>query len=398
MSEESRFTPDEAKAIGDNLGIDWVAFDVDQFRRGMDVELEHGLRDAETNVTNDDPLITGKIALAHLKEFPDYYDRLEEMEQEADAFWEGTPAGGGGSLEPQTEHETPGEEPAPGEKRVPEEHPMEEEKRAMSKYLQRGDAPFGEGVWGKIDEVVTGAAQSQLSVRRIVGVVGPLGLELRHLPTKDQTVVGDTGISLSASATFPVAQLSASFTLPRRDLAAFEADGIEPDLGVVAEAAILLAMEEDRLLLYGSDALRVAGLTNAEGVQTVKLVPWTKIGAAADNLIEAVTVLDKAGFHGPYALTLAPEKYNLLYRRYPQSDGTELEHVGHIITGGVVKAPGLAEGGLLIAVGKQYAAVVVGQDIHAGYVGPTPEQEYQLTVSESIALQIFAPGAICVIK
>ena len=80
--------------------------------------------------------------------------------------------------------------------------------------------------------------------------------------------------------------MSAGFTLPRRDLAAFEADGIEPDLGVVAEAAILLAMEEDKLLLYGSDALRVAGLTTAEGIQTVKLAPWTKVGAAADNLIE----------------------------------------------------------------------------------------------------------------
>ena len=268
----------------------------------------------------------------------------------------------------------------------------------MSKYLQRGDAPFGEGVWGKIDEVVIGAAHSQLSVRRIVGVTGPLGLELRHLPTADQTVVGDTGISLPASGTFPVAQLSAGFTLPRRDLAAFEADGIEPDLGVVAEAAILLAMEEDKLLLYGSDALCVAGLTTAEGIQTVKLAPWTKVGAAADNLIEAVTTLDKAGFHGPYALALAPDKYNLLYRRYPQSDGTELEHISRIVSGGVVKAPGLGEGGLLIAVGKQYAAVVIGQDIHAGYVGPTPELEYQFTISESLALQIFAPGAICVIK
>jgi hypothetical protein len=54
----------------------------------MNVELEHGQRDPATNVTNDDPLMTGKIALAHLKEFPDYYERLEKMETEAEAFWE----------------------------------------------------------------------------------------------------------------------------------------------------------------------------------------------------------------------------------------------------------------------------------------------------------------------
>ncbi len=54
----------------------------------MNVELEHGLRDLHTNVSNDDPLITGKIALAHLNEFPDYYDRLEKMEKEAEEYWE----------------------------------------------------------------------------------------------------------------------------------------------------------------------------------------------------------------------------------------------------------------------------------------------------------------------
>lgn len=83
------FSADEAREIGDRLSVGWDKFDVDQFRRGMDVELEHGLRDPKTNVTGDDPLTTGKIALAHLTEFPDYYTRLDAMEAEAEAFWEG---------------------------------------------------------------------------------------------------------------------------------------------------------------------------------------------------------------------------------------------------------------------------------------------------------------------
>ena len=85
--EKKHFTTEEAKEIGEKLGIDWNKFDVDQFRSGMDVELEHGLRDPDTNVSNDDPLITGKIALAHLNEFSDYYTRLEKMEQEAKNYW-----------------------------------------------------------------------------------------------------------------------------------------------------------------------------------------------------------------------------------------------------------------------------------------------------------------------
>jgi hypothetical protein len=87
MSEKKHFSAEAAKGIGEKLGIRWDKFDVDQFRQGMDVELEHGLIDPATNVTNDDPVVTGKIALAHLNEFPDYYDRLEKMEEEADKFW-----------------------------------------------------------------------------------------------------------------------------------------------------------------------------------------------------------------------------------------------------------------------------------------------------------------------
>ncbi len=84
MTSKKHFTAEEAKKIGEQLGIDWTEFDVEQFRMGMDVELEHGLIDPATNVTDDDPLMTGKIALAHLNEFGDYYTRLEIMEREAE--------------------------------------------------------------------------------------------------------------------------------------------------------------------------------------------------------------------------------------------------------------------------------------------------------------------------
>ncbi|MFH0923307.1 MAG: DUF5661 family protein [Candidatus Falkowbacteria bacterium] len=89
MSTKEKFTTEQAKQIGEELGIDWKKFNVEQFRMGMDVELEHGLINSHTNVTNDDSLTTGKIALAHLNEFPDYYTRLEKMEKEGEAYWEG---------------------------------------------------------------------------------------------------------------------------------------------------------------------------------------------------------------------------------------------------------------------------------------------------------------------
>ncbi|MDP9301160.1 MAG: hypothetical protein M3P43_09760 [Actinomycetota bacterium] len=85
-SARHAFTEMQTRAIAALIGLDLngAAFDVDMFRRGLDVELEHGRRDPETNVTDDDPLITGKIAWAHLKELPDYYDRLKVLETGTD--------------------------------------------------------------------------------------------------------------------------------------------------------------------------------------------------------------------------------------------------------------------------------------------------------------------------
>src|SRR5664280_1690231 len=84
MSSKKQFTTEQAREIGHKLNIDWSRFDVEQFRMGLDVELEHGLVDPSTDVTGNDPIITGKIALAHLNEFADYYTRLEKMEREAE--------------------------------------------------------------------------------------------------------------------------------------------------------------------------------------------------------------------------------------------------------------------------------------------------------------------------
>jgi hypothetical protein len=89
MGSPSNITEQQAREVGEAIGVDWstAPFDVAQFRDGMEVELEHGTHDPATNVTGDDPLVTGKIALAHLNEFPDYYVRLERMEEEAKREW-----------------------------------------------------------------------------------------------------------------------------------------------------------------------------------------------------------------------------------------------------------------------------------------------------------------------
>jgi len=87
MASKRQISAAEARNVGSTLKVDWSKVDLEQFRRGLEVELEHGARDPETNITNDDLPVTGKIAWAHLKEFPDYYTRLDKLEAEADTYW-----------------------------------------------------------------------------------------------------------------------------------------------------------------------------------------------------------------------------------------------------------------------------------------------------------------------
>lgn len=89
ISPKKSFTIEEALSIAKYLNIQFNKFDSEQFRIGLNVELEHGSINPFTNITNDDPIITGKITLAHLNEYPDYYKRLTKMEQEAEKYWEG---------------------------------------------------------------------------------------------------------------------------------------------------------------------------------------------------------------------------------------------------------------------------------------------------------------------
>ena len=95
MSPARQFTDEEAKELGDAIGVNWEAVPLAEFRMGLSIELEHGAHDPQTDVTGDDLIMTAKIALAHLKEFPDYYARLEKLEEEAKADWAAKRAGGG---------------------------------------------------------------------------------------------------------------------------------------------------------------------------------------------------------------------------------------------------------------------------------------------------------------
>jgi len=257
-------------------------------------------------------------------------------------------------------------------------------------YLGRTEAPISAGTWKLLDAAMIEAAKGQLAGRRLLSIDGPYGFGLKVVPLSDCGVAE----GVAASPVIPVNLVTGSFLLSKRDIAASERDQLLLDTDPVACAAMACAAQEDAIVFSGIQD--TPGLLGAEGSASLALNKWDKVGAAADQIIRAVTLLDDAGFHGPYCMGLAPARYNLLLRRYPQGDGTELDHVRTILGGEIVKAPVLKTGGVLLASGRQYCSIVLGQDMSLGFNGPAGDA-YEFSVSESLALLIHAPEAICVL-
>ncbi|MGC9529816.1 MAG: family 1 encapsulin nanocompartment shell protein [Candidatus Bipolaricaulaceae bacterium] len=260
-----------------------------------------------------------------------------------------------------------------------------------NKYLARGDAPLAPESWAALDQAVIEAAKGVLAGRRLLEVEGPYGLGLKAVPLPD--VEDDEG--LVSGAVVPVSTVRAGFTLAKRDLAAHERDGVPLDTTPAVQAARTCARREDELIFWGTQA--APGLLTAAGAAEQPLAAWDAPGEAAEDIIRAISALDRAGFHGPYALALAPDRYNRLLRLYPRGNRTELEHLQTVVQDGVHKAPVLESGGVLLAVGRPTGAIVLGQDLSVGFIGPAGDR-LEFTVSETLALVLRQPAAVCVLK
>jgi uncharacterized linocin/CFP29 family protein len=253
-----------------------------------------------------------------------------------------------------------------------------------------------------IDGAVIGAARSQLAGRRLLEITGPLGLGVRSVEQGERAVAGEAAFGsgkavLSAPNTQAIPMIHSDFTIPIRDIAAAEERGVQLELREAVEAAVATAHLEDSLIFEGHKELGIPGLLNAPGAATAKVGDWGNVGQAAEDLIAAVNKLDANGFPGPYAAALAPALYNALFLLYPQGNLTQLDHVRQLITAGLVKAPALKSGGVVLAAGRAFATIVLGQDLTPAYVGPAGDH-YEFVILESLAPRIVVPQAVCALQ
>ncbi len=258
-----------------------------------------------------------------------------------------------------------------------------------NKYLMREDAPLSSELWELFDKTMVEVAKNQLTGRKILPVKGPFGFGVRQVSLADVEI--EPGVF--STKILPLTYIHKTFSISKRDLAAYEKESVSIDLSSLIEATRKCAEIEDRLIFEGINS---KGLLNSDGVLSVELKSWKNVGQAVENVIEAVTRLDEAGFHGPYLMALSAERYNLLFRRYESGNQTELEHLKTIVKA-IHKAPILKDCGILLQESDAYASIIIGQDMSIGFIGPVGEK-LEFSISESLALALNTPSSVCVMR
>lgn len=263
-------------------------------------------------------------------------------------------------------------------------------------YLNRQGSPFDAPLWEKIDAAAVNAARAMLTGRRILDVDGPYGAGLTTLEVGNDDFCrepqpGEAGAVLGRATSVPM--LRKSFNLSIRRVAGYIEHGQPLNLKPVEDAAEALALREEEFIYYGQPSFNLFGLANAPDRVEITGSDWTSEDAPIEDAIAAVTALDRNGFRGPYALAVAPELYNGLFRHYPGTELTQARHLARMFQVGIFKAP--IEGAVIVD--PRAGSIVVGQDLRAGF-SASDGVHYQMYLSESIVLKLDDPAAVCTFK
>lgn len=280
----------------------------------------------------------------------------------------------------------------------------------MSEFLMREDAPLSAEEWEALDSLVVRAAKSVLVGRRLISLVGPLGMGVQTVPVSSieggsaclhdeegcGCEAGECGVTRVAGRRFlTVPLIHRDFLLSWRDAEVSRKMGLGLELGPAAAAAAECAREEDEMIFQGHPEHGYEGLLNATGRNTVALREWDEPEAPFANVVDATEVLVSKGFYGPFAVVLSPALYAKTQRVAKEMGRLVGKLIKDVAEGGLFRSPVLAaDQGLVVSLGPENLDLAVAQDLITAYLG-NEDLDHRYRVMESLVLRIKRPGTIC---
>ncbi len=268
-------------------------------------------------------------------------------------------------------------------------------------YLARESAPLTGEFWKQIDEATVKTAQSVLTGRRALHLVGPLGagtdvIAIDNLDMKAEVVQG--GIITTQGRTLKeLPTLFEDFTLYAKDIAISEKTKAPADLSAVLTAAQAIAIREDKLVFQGNAQLGYDGILTAPGVNKLVKGDWSTGESAFSDVAAAIEILVSKGVFGAYTLVVSPSLYTQMQRLQPGTGLMEIDRVSRLVDGRLFKSPVLgANQAVLINAQPENMDLVVGQDLAAAYLEQR-ELNHVFRLTETVLPRIKKPKAIVVI-
>lgn len=272
-------------------------------------------------------------------------------------------------------------------------------------FLLRGDAPFSDELWERIDDIVVKKAKEQLVGRKFIAVYGPLGAGIQSinmdiLSIGDDTVISSNGeedtevVKIQSRRYVEIPMIFKDAFISWRDLENSKRIGLPLDLAPIAVTAAACAHKEDEIIFFGNEEWGFKGLMNVDGRQTVQKNNWNEGENAYSDIVAGLEKLVRKGFYGPYVLVVSPDLYAQLQRIQAGTGKLELERIRELINGKVYQTPILGTNkAVLLAKGMENMDLVIGQDLVTSYMGPE-KLNHVLRILETILLRIKRPESI----